>query len=118
MTSTLPDHPTDLTPEQRKYLNGLRGFVAAPPTVAELHRKNLPRTIILVVIFGGIATAAWMYEVHWAGWFSGGILTGLLLAMSGNIVRAARLWPATAAVVDWERLNRLVGEHDVSRESP
>ncbi|MFO0797112.1 MAG: hypothetical protein U0804_06510 [Gemmataceae bacterium] len=114
----LPDHPLDLNPEQRQYLVGLRKFVAEPPTAAGLYAKALPRMVVLTLIFGGLAAGAWWFGVPWATWFCLGALAGLLLMVSENVKRAARLWPATAAVVDWDRLDRLLGEYDPNRDRP
>jgi hypothetical protein len=116
VTPDLPDHPLDLNPEQRQYLVGLRKFVAEPPTVGVLYGKNLPKMLVLMLLFGGIAAWAWWAEQYWAAWLNLGLLAGLLLAISTNIQRAARLWPATAAVVDWDRLDQLLGEYDPGRD--
>lgn len=118
MTPDLPEHPVDLTPEQRGYLVGLRGFVAEPPTAAGLVRKALPRMTVFVILFGGAAAWSWAVGELWAAWFAGGVLTGILLLLFANINRAVRLWPATAAVVDWRRLNDLLGDHDPPRDRP
>lgn len=118
MTPGLPDHPLDLNPEQRAYLVGLRKFVAEPPTLAGLYAKNLPKMLVLSVLFGGIAVWGWSVGEYWATWLNGGVLLGLLLNMGATIRRAARLWPATAAVVDWDRLDRLLGEYDPGRDRP
>jgi hypothetical protein len=116
VTPDLPDHPLDLTPEQRKYLVAIRRFVAEPPTAAGLYGKNLPKMVVLSLLFGGIAAGAWWFEEPWATWFCLGALAGLLLMISENIKRAVRLWPATAVAIDWDRLDRLLGEYDPGRD--
>ena len=68
------------------------------------------------MLVGGVAASAWWVEQYWAMWLNLGLLAGLLLAISTSIKRAERLWPATAAVIDRDRLDRLLGEYDPGRD--
>ncbi|MBN9517210.1 hypothetical protein J0H58_01615 [bacterium] len=118
MTPDLPEHPTDLTPEQRTYLVGLREFVGNPPSATRLYARIMPRVVLLTVWFFGLTGAAWVYEAYWAMWFSLGMLTGFLLLVVGNVRRSVRLWPVSAAILDWKRLDELLGEYAPDRDRP
>lgn len=115
MTPDLPDHPTDLTPLQRKYLANIRRFVAEPPTPGRLWAKQGPRLVLLTVLFVVPAAAAWALEAWGLMGFAGGLYVGILLRDSAAIRQAVSVWPATAAVIDRDRLDRLVGEADPDR---
>jgi hypothetical protein len=115
VTPHLPEHPTDLTPQQRAYLARLRGYAADPPTVAGLWRMHLPRLAALFILFGGLAVLAAWVEEWWAVCFAGGMIAGVLLRDHATITSSVRLWPASAAVVDWDRLDRILGEHTPDR---
>jgi hypothetical protein len=118
VTPELPDHPADLTAEQRRYLANLRRYAAEPPTVARLTLHSLPRLAILIAPFVGLAAWEWSAGEVWAAWFAGGVMTGLLLATALGIIRVVRFWPATAAVVNWDQLERLVGDPDRADDRP
>ncbi|HYH65172.1 MAG TPA: hypothetical protein VD866_10800 [Urbifossiella sp.] len=118
MTPDLPDHPTDLTPLQRKALGNLRAFLDVPPTLGALYRKSLPALAIMVV-FGGALIGLCVVREQWLmACFTAGIFFGAAVRDLGTFRRTLRIWPATAAVIDRDRLDRLLGEPEPGRDRP
>jgi hypothetical protein len=105
-----PDHPADLTPFQRKYLARVRRYRTDPPTTAALWASLLPRAVVLGVLFGGPAAAAWWVGELWLAWFAGGALLGALARDHAAVRQSIALWPVTASVLDWDRIDRLTGD--------
>lgn len=107
-----PDLPAELTREQRKYLSHLRQFAAEPPSAGWFYRKYLPRVFLQVVLFGGIAFWVLVSEQYWGFFFWVGFMIGLVLHDYMTLSSLIRCWPVTAAITNWEQVDRLLGEQE------
>ncbi len=112
MTPDLPEHPTDLTREQRQYLGQLCDFIAAPPTLAGVYRHRTPRILASALIFGAGAAAAGAAEAWWAACLVGGTFAGVRLREYGAVTWAVLVWPATTQAIDRRRLALLLGAEE------
>ena len=106
------DHPVKLTAAARSYLKLFLDHRNSPPTLFDLYRRNIPVAITLAVIFMGAAALAYFADLEWLSIFSIGVLWGCLTRDFSALRRAVDLWPTTAAVIDWPRLEKLLSESD------
>ncbi len=93
-----------LTREQRKNLELYRTYRQAPPTFWRLVRGNLWRYALMAAL---VALLFWLAPIAGLGAvppIALGVLLGVLGRDTGIFLRFIRVWPALAAVLDWERV--------------
>lgn len=107
MTDPLPP-----TPKELARLRLLRSFRATPPTVGRYLRINwwLP---LLQLAAGGATVAI----ASWAGltalaWACGGAFAAMMLRDVGWYRQNVLAWPLTREILDWDRVDALLAEHD------
>lgn len=101
-----------LTKEQRQNLELYVTFRSSPPTLWLFFRLNARRYLLIAVLLVILFFLAPAAGVQWLTWLAAGMLLGAILRDAGTFWRYARVWPATAAVLDWERLEALLSEGD------
>jgi ABC-type long-subunit fatty acid transport system fused permease/ATPase subunit len=108
----------ELNKAQRRNLELYRQYREETPTLFNLFRGNLWRYLLMVafailamLLIPSLANGAVVYGVL-------GLVVGAILRDVGYFRQFRQVWPATAAVLDWERVEALLaGEADVE-ESP
>ena len=103
-----------LTKEQVQNLELYARYRTSPPTFWQLFRLNLKRYLLvaaLVVILFLLAPTA---GVQWPAGLAAGLLLGAILRDVATFWRFVRVWPATAAVLDWERVEALLSDADAN----
>jgi hypothetical protein len=101
----------DLNPQQRHVLDLYVAWRRRPPTVRSILMQ--PRYLGSLALTVGLA-AAWLAAVDLV-WgrpvvvFIAGMLFGVLLADWRSAVRVARLWPWVSDLLDWPKIDRLLG---------
>jgi hypothetical protein len=100
--------PSDLTPLQRKYLGNIWEYCQSAPTLGQMFGKSFPQYAILLSLNGLLLYLCLSYERYEAAWFVCGMLVGALARDLGMFRRAIQLWPATAGIIDRQRLAALI----------
>jgi hypothetical protein len=108
----------ELDPRQRQMLQMYRAWRSRPPTVRSvLLRPRYLGSLLLTAVFA----AAWLWAVDLV-WgrpvvvFIAGMLFGVLVRDWRAAVRAERFWPWMEEVLDWPKIERLLGSE--CRTSP
>jgi len=102
------EEPADLTPLQRKYLCDLQEFCRKPPSLAVLWMKALRIHLVMLIVIGFACLGAVFYDRIEIACMFGGMAFGMVLRDWGSIRRGVLLWPATAAIIDREKIAMLI----------
>jgi|GEM_PF-5859780 len=113
MNNSLPDSPKDLTAGQLQYLASIKSYVVQSPTILKLIRKSVRNFAILTVLIGGLAGLYAAMELWGTALFLLGMLAGCFCRDCGMMRRFIKIWPALASVIDWSRVDKLLGEASV-----
>ncbi len=105
------EEPYDLTPLQRKYLQRLRDFCRTPPTLLKIYSKNVPRYLLLGLGIGLLVSLCILNDMQELTWFLGGMFAGIAFLDLAQFNNAIKLWPATTAILDQEKMAELLQEH-------
>ena len=97
-----------LTPAQRRNLRLYRHYRATPPTFWFLVRQNWRRYVLMMAGLLVIALLGPAGNTISLTWVALGLFAGVLLRDIGNFLLFINVWPATAAVLDWAELERLL----------
>lgn len=102
--------PADLTPLQRKYIRNLWEYCQTPPTLGRIYAKT-GRAYFVLIALGALLVYLCLFVGRYdLAWFSGGMIAGILLRDLGTFRRAIHLWPATAVILDREKVAELANE--------
>jgi hypothetical protein len=99
-----------LTKAQRKNLELYAAYRSNTPTIWRLFRQNLVRYLViaaLIMLLNILSPSVGMESI---ALIFIGLFLGTLFRDVGTIWRFVRIWPATAAVLDWERLDTLLDD--------
>jgi hypothetical protein len=103
-----------MTRAQKRQLQVYLYFKQRPMTVAGLVLVNWRQ---LAVMYGFLTIAASYSfasgDLFWCWLYVAASLTVLLRDL-GNFIRWSRAWPLTAAVLNWEIIEQLAAEQDVT----
>ncbi|MDX1616750.1 MAG: hypothetical protein R3300_20755 [Candidatus Promineifilaceae bacterium] len=97
-----------MTKSQRRNLKLYARYRNTPPTVGGLLRENLWRyglSFVALFLLYSLAPAA---QLEALPLILGGMLIGVLARDLNRYWTFVRTWPATAAVLDWERVEDLL----------
>ena len=99
-----------LTKLQRIVLHRYQGYRSRPPTFLGLLQQSWQVEAILIA---ASAIGVWYtYRSHLYGtaYFIGGLLLGALARDVGTFRRVLQAWPALSQVLDWQRMEQVLGE--------
>ncbi len=106
-----------LTKEQQQNLELYAKYRISPPTFWELFRLNLPRYVVFAALIAIVFFLVQFGAPQAVAWLGAGLLLGAILRDVGTFWRFVRVWPATAAVIDWDRVEALLSEADAPAAS-
>ena len=106
-----------LTKEQRQNLELYAEYHTSPPKFWQLFRLNLPRYLLSAALIAIVFFLVQFGAPQSAAWLVAGLLLGTILRDVGTFWRFVRVWPATAAVIDWDRVDALLSEADAPAAS-
>jgi len=95
----------DLTPIQRKVVLRYRGFRDRPPTLVRIPAPALPRWLILL---GLVLLSAYVVPVSAAAFYAG-MVVGAIILQTVPSVQAWRVFPALVEILDWKKVDQLLG---------
>jgi len=101
-----------LTKEQRRNLELYARYRSAPPTLWQLFRLNARRYLLVAALLAIVFLLAPLAGTQSLAYLAAGMLLGAIVRDIGTFWRFVRVWPATAAVLDWERVETLVAEEN------
>lgn len=103
-----------LTRIQSKFLNSI---LQQQDTQASLSRKLLIRSrrwLLLGALCAGGAFCVWQLQLYSLSNIYIGFWTGGVLADLGWMLTSHRLWPIIKEIIDWNKVNQLVEDHEKS----
>lgn len=100
----------DLTREQRKSLELYKIYRDSPPSIWQLLWANSPRYLLFAFLVLLLYVLAPLAGTDSAPLVATGLFLGVLGRDIGRFLQFIRVWPATAAVIDWPRLETLLVE--------
>ena len=95
----------ELTPIQRKVLLRYRGFRDRPATLGRLLSPVLPRLLLLL---GLIWLSSFVLPMGATAFYSG-VVVGAIAVQVALLVQACRIIPVFMEVMDWKKVDRLLG---------
>ena len=101
-----------LTNAQRSNLELYVAYRFNPPTFWSLFSKNLIRYLVIAGLIVLLALLGLIAGTETFTLFAMGLFIGILFRDIGLFLRFLRVWPATAAVLDWPRLEALLADAD------
>lgn len=99
-----------LNKPQALALEEFRRYRSKQPSYVGYLRKNWWRYLIFVILFLLFALLGFAMGDSWVVAFVAGLLFGIVMVEESNVRHFRRLWPAMAAVLDWERIDQLLEE--------
>jgi hypothetical protein len=101
----------DMQPDafQLRALRIYRDYHANGYSVAAGLRRSAAGLLTLVIIGGGLAALLATVSPI-GGAICGGMVAGALLRDIRALVTAKRLWPVTREIIDWARVDALIGD--------
>ena len=99
-----------LTKEQKKNLELYLLYRDSPPTIWQLLKMNLWRYLLFAVLVGLLYLLAPVAGTESIPLLATGLFLGVLGRDVGYFLRFIRVWPATAIVLDWARVEKLLSE--------
>ncbi|HSG17855.1 MAG TPA: hypothetical protein VLE70_16240 [Anaerolineae bacterium] len=103
-----------LTKSQRRNLELYATYRSAPPTFWSLFRHNLPRLVFMALLVFLLYLLAPTAGTEWLALIATGLFLGVLGRDIGRFWQFVRMWPALAAVLDWQRLDMLLNSPDAA----
>ena len=103
-----------LTKAQKQSLAFYARYRTLPPTFWFLISRNLVRYLILFVLILFLVVIAPYTFIEPIRWVAIGVFFGVILRDIGLFWRAVNIWPMTAAVLDWERVDQLLAESNMA----
>ena len=106
------------TPLQRKVLKVYRDQHGKPLRFGSLLRYSWPRLVGILLIFGGGARVLKSNNQQEMLWFYLGLGTAALLREVGKSRVFLKVWPMMEAIVDWGKVDAILGietDHQKSR---
>ena len=108
-----------LTKGQRRNLELYATYRSAPPTFWQLLRVNLPRLAFMALLVVLLYVLAPTAGTEWLALMVTGLFLGVLVRDIGRFWQFVRMWPVLAAVLDWQRIDRLLNNPDAAvQETP
>ena len=101
-----------LTKAQRRNLELYAQYHATPPTFWQIFRMNLTRYLILAVLIFLVYILARTAGTEALAMIAIGLFLGVLLRDISRFRQFVYMWPATSAVIDWDRLEVLLKGDD------
>jgi hypothetical protein len=101
-----------LTKEQRHNLELYVKYHSEPPTFWRLFRLNLGRYLVITVLLILLFVLAQITRTEALALVVTGLYLGVLIRDLTRFRQFVRMWPATSAVLDWERLDALLSKAD------
>ena len=99
-----------LTKAQRRNLELYATYHSEPPTFWRLFKLNLARYLVITVLLILLFVLAQVTGTESIALIVSGICLGVLIRDITRFRLFVRVWPATSAVLDWERLDALLGK--------
>ena len=106
----------DLTKVQRRNLELYAHYRSTTPSVWRLFRLNLRRYLVFGALLILLYALGPVGGTDFLAWLASGMLLGLLLRDLATFRRFVHIWPALEAVLDWERVERLLSAPPAGRE--
>ena len=100
---------------RKDLLHALLESRRVPPTVATCFLKTIRLHLIQVILMGTLAGIFWYAGSDEAAVGFAGIWLGTFLRDFGWFRASVKLWPTWEAVVDWERVERLIAKSESDR---
>ncbi|MFO0961311.1 MAG: hypothetical protein U0625_00235 [Phycisphaerales bacterium] len=97
------------TPFQLRALKIYREYHANGYSVARGVRLSVRGWFVIVIVAGGLSALLAMLSPVGAA-LCVGMLLGALLRDLRALVTAKRLWPVTREIIDWSRVDALIGD--------
>ena len=102
-----PEHAEGLNEYQKGYLRLLHVIGPATPSISALYRRSLAAALLFPFLIIGIAFAAFSLGRQELGYILSGMAIGCFSRDYGQFRRSVRVWPALAAVIDWDKVTVL-----------
>ena len=100
----------NLTREQRKNLELYKTYRDSPPSIWQLLWANSPRYLLFAFLVILLYVLAPLAGIETIPLIATGLFLGVLGRDIGRFLQFTRVWPVTAAVIDWSRLETLLVE--------
>lgn len=97
-----------LTKEQRRNLELYATYHSEPPTIWQLFKLNLARYLVITVLLIILFILALLTGTESLALILTGIFLGVLIRDITRFRLFVRVWPATSAVLDWEKIDVLL----------
>ncbi len=106
--------PFTLTPLHLKILKLYREYYRKTPTLGSLIRKSSWRLVTILMIFGGGGYLLWSYDLIYLMCFHFGLGLAALIRAFQSIWILQKAWPIMYIVIDWNRVDTILDESQVS----
>ena len=103
-----------LTKAQRRNLELYATYHSAPPTFWQLFRQNLLRYMAIALLVSLLLALAPTAGTESLALIALGLFLGVLARDVSRFRQFVHIWPATAAVLDWQRLDALLKDPDAA----
>ena len=100
----------NLTKEQKRNLALYASYQNTAPSFWRLLRANLWRYFLFAILVILIYLLSGPAGIESISLIAAGLFFGVLIRDIGTFLRFIRVWPATAEVIDWQRLESLLAE--------
>src|ERR1035438_7669164 len=106
-------HLMQLTKHQVAILKRYQQYRLASPTILGVLRRarRWPWVALAVCVAFGLMAIAPHASPRY-GWFLLGFVSGAIYLTVTSLVRGVQSWPLTREIMDWERVDQLVREHE------
>lgn len=98
-----------MKPAERKLLDQYRTFRERRPTFVSLLRRSVVVHILLIVYAIIVAWLAKLLDVPPLAWLAAGMVLGGFARDCGYFRRFLRAWPTLESIIDWRRVEELLG---------
>ena len=97
-----------LTPLQRHFLITYQSFRSQGISLTRMYAGSARGILLIAGYFIGATVFCYLYLSLWQAAFVLGMGIGIVLRDLFYVRRGFRLWPALAAVIDWQRVDEVL----------